>query len=96
MKTREDVLTILRKHKAELQRKYPLSSIELFGSYARNEQNTNSDVDVMVEFSEPVGIEFVDLLIELEAILGQPVDLINKKSLRPRLKPFIEPDLITV
>lgn len=96
MITREDVLAILRKHKPELQRKYPLSSIELFGSYARNEQNPESDVDVIVEFSEPVGIEFVDLLIELEAILGKPVDLITKKSIRPKLKPFIEPDLITV
>ena len=94
--TREEILTILRKHKPELQRKYPLSNIELFGSYARNEQNPESDIDVMVEFSEPIGIEFVDLLIELEAILGKPVDLINKKSIRPRLKPFIEPDLITV
>ena len=94
--TLEDVLTTLRMHKPELQRKYPLSSIELFGSYARNEQNSDSDVDVMVEFSEPVGIEFVDLLIELEVILGKPVDLINKKSIRPKLKLFIEHDLITV
>ena len=96
MTTREEILTTLRKHKPELQRKYPLSSIELFGSYARNEQNAESDVDVMVEFSEPVGIEFVDLLIELEAILGKPVDLITKKSIRPKLRSFIEPDLITV
>ena len=94
--TREDVLTILRKHKPDLQKKYPLASIELFGSYARNEQTSESDVDVIVEFHEPVGIEFVDLLIELETILGKPVDLISKKTMRPKLKPFIEPDLIAV
>ncbi len=94
--TREDVLIILRKHKPELQKKYPLASIELFGSYARNEQTPESDVDVIVEFNEPVGIEFVDLLIELETILGKPVDLISKKTMRPKLKPFIEPDLIAV
>ena len=94
--TREDVLTILRKHKPDLQKKYPLASIELFGSYARNEQTPESDVDVIVEFNEPVGIEFVDLLIELETILGKPVDLISKKTMRPKLKPFIEPDLIAV
>lgn len=96
MMTREDVLIILRKHKPELQKKYPLASIELFGSYARNEQTPESDVDVIVEFNEPVGIEFVDLLIELETILGKPVDLISKKTMRPKLKPFIEPDLIAV
>lgn len=94
--TREDVLATLRKHKPELQKKYPLASIELFGSYARNEQTPESDVDVIVEFNEPVGIEFVDLLIELETILGKPVDLISKKTMRPKLKPFIEPDLIAV
>lgn len=96
MMTREDVLATLRKHKPELQKKYPLASIELFGSYARNEQTPESDVDVIVEFNEPVGIEFVDLLIELETILGKPVDLISKKTMRPKLKPFIEPDLIAV
>ena len=79
-----------------MQKKYPLASIELFGSYARNEQTPESDVDVIVEFNEPVGIEFVDLLIELETILGKPVDLISKKTMRPKLKPFIEPDLIAV
>lgn len=94
--TREEVLTTLRRHKPELQKKYPLSNIELFGSYARNEQTPESDVDIMVEFNEPVGIEFVDLLIDLETILGRPVDLITKKSLRPKLKPYIEPDLIAV
>lgn len=94
--TREEVLITLRKHKPELQKKYPLANIELFGSYARNEQTPESDVDIMVEFNEPVGIEFVDLLIDLETILGRPVDLITKKSLRPRLKPYIEPDLIAV
>ncbi len=96
MMTREEVLTTLRRHKPELQKKYPLSNIELFGSYARNEQTPESDVDIMVEFNEPVGIEFVDLLIDLETILGRPVDLITKKSLRPKLKPYIEPDLIAV
>ena len=94
--TRDEVLETLRRHKPGLQKKYHLTTIELFGSYARNEQTPDSDVDVLVEFNEPLGIEFVDLLIELEAILGKPVDLISKKSLRPKLIPYIEPDLIAV
>lgn len=94
--TRDEVLTTLRKHLPELQKKYPIASLELFGSYARNEQTPTSDMDFLVEFKEPVGIEFVDLLIELEAILGVEVDLISKKTLRPSLKSYVEPDLIIV
>jgi uncharacterized protein len=96
MMTREEVLATLRKHKPELQKKYPIASLELFGSYARNEQTPESDMDFLVEFKEPVGIEFVDLLIELESILGVEVDLISKRTLRPSLKPYVEPDLINV
>lgn len=96
MMTREEVLVTLRKHKPELQKKYPIASLELFGSHARNEQTANSDMDFLVEFKEPVGIEFVDLLIELESILGVEVDLIGKRTLRPSLKPYVEPDLINV
>jgi uncharacterized protein len=96
MMTREEVLATLRKHLPELQKKYPIASLELFGSYARNEQTPESDMDFLVEFKEPVGIEFVDLLIELESILGVEVDLVSKRTLRPSLKPYVEPDLVTV
>jgi uncharacterized protein len=96
MMTRDEVLALLRKHKVDFKKKYHVSNMELFGSYARDEQTNESDVDVMVEFAEPVGIEFVDLLMELEAILGRPVDLVTKKSIRPKLRSYIEPDLIVV
>jgi uncharacterized protein len=96
MLTRDEVLALLRKHKVEFKKKYHVANMELFGSYARNEQTDESDVDVMVEFAEPVGIEFVDLLMELEAILGRPVDLVTKRSVRPKLRSYIEPDLIVV
>ncbi len=93
---KEQVLLTLRMHKAELQKKFPVETLALFGSFARNEQTAESDVDVLVEFNKPVGIEFVDLLIELENILQKPVDLVTKKSLKYSLKPFVEKDLIYV
>jgi predicted nucleotidyltransferase len=93
---KEEVLQKLRKSKSELQRKFPLKTLALFGSYSRGEETSQSDVDVMVEFSRPVGIEFVDLVIELESILKCPVDLVTKKSIKATLKPFIEKDLIYV
>lgn len=49
MKTQE-IISILKKHKAELSQKYPIRSLALFGSYARNEQQEGSDIDILVEF----------------------------------------------
>jgi predicted nucleotidyltransferase len=68
--TEEEIIRRLRDHKEELQQKFPLKSLALFGSYARDEQTVNSDIDVLVEFSEPVGIEFIDLVDELEEIVS--------------------------
>jgi predicted nucleotidyltransferase len=94
--TRDELLQKLRDNKGRLEQKYPLKSLALFGSYSRNEQTAESDVDLLVEFNEPVGIEFIDLLLEIEAILDKPVDLVTKKSVRPRLKAYIEKDMIYV
>jgi len=93
---RDEVIRKLHDNKAALEKKFPLKTLALFGSYARNEQTSDSDIDVMVEFSEPVGIEFVDLLIELENIFQKPVDLVTKRSLKSSLKPLVEKDLIYV
>lgn len=95
--TREEILRTLREHKRDLQRKYPLKSIALFGSYARGDENPESDIDVMVEFSEPVGFEFIDLLEELEEIFqAKKVDLISRKGIKPHYRPYIEEDAIYV
>lgn len=94
--TRDELLQKLRDNKGRLKQKYPLKSLALFGSYSRNEQTAESDVDLLVEFNEPVGIEFIDLLLEIEAILDKPVDLVTKKSVSPRLKAYIEKDMIYV
>lgn len=93
---RDQAIKILKEHKSELQQKFPLKTIALFGSYARNEQTNDSDIDVLVEFSEPVGIEFVDLVIELENIFQKPVDLVTRNGLKSELKSFVEGDLIYV
>jgi len=95
--TREEVLATLRKHKPALQKKYPIASLELFGSYARNEQTPESDLDILVEFNELVGIEFIDLLIDLENIFeGLKIDLTSKKGIKPHYRHYIEEDIIHV
>lgn len=96
MKTKEEVIKCLRDNKELLQKKFPLKSIALFGSYARNEQKEESDIDVLVEFSQPVGIEFVDLAIHLETMFNHKVDLVSRKGVKSHYLPYIEDDAIYV
>lgn len=88
-------LAILNK-KSDLQKKYKIKTIAIFGSYARGEQNKNSDVDLMVEFSEPLGLEFIDLAVELEAIIGNKVDLVSRAGIKPKYFKSLSNDLIYV
>lgn len=95
--TKEEILKRLREHKAELQKKFPIASLALFGSYAREDHTDDSDVDLLVEFNGPIGWEMVDLVEEFERMFqGKKVDLISKKFLKPRYRDYIEKDLINV
>jgi len=91
-----DIQRRLAAVREDLFRRYPLRRLAIFGSVARGEDSTDSDIDIMVEFSEPVGFEIVDLAIELEDVLGHPVDLVSRKGIRDRLMPYVEKDLVDV
>ncbi len=73
--------------------KYHLKNIAIFGSYARDEQNESSDIDILVEFSEPVGEEFIDLANELEFMLKIKVDLVSKNGIKDKYYKVIKNDL---
>jgi len=90
------ILNIISKNKEELKRKYNISRIGIFGSFSRNEATKESDVDILVEFSEPIGLDFVLLAEELELLLGNKVDLVSSKAVKLRLKKYIEEELIYV
>lgn len=76
----------LVKEKPLLEKKFHVKTIGIFGSYAREEQTENSDIDILVEFSKPVGWEFVDLKEHLEKLYGKQVDLVTVKALKPQIK----------
>lgn len=77
----------LKDIKPTLQDQYGLTSIGLFGSYARGEQKKGSDVDVLVEFQEPVGLlKFVSLKYYLSELTGKEVDLVTKAALKPEIR----------
>jgi predicted nucleotidyltransferase len=94
--TRDEIIQALRQAKKDLFNRYPLKSLAVFGSVARGEATMQSDLDVLVEFSEPVGFEIVDLAIELEEIVQQKVDVVSRKGLKPALIPLVERDLLYV
>ena len=83
----------LSSHKAEFIERFSVKNLAVFGSYARNEQQPDSDVDILVEFNSPVGIEFIDLGNYLERILNLRVDLVSRNGVKPKYFQQIEPDL---
>ncbi|WP_199624850.1 nucleotidyltransferase family protein [Paenibacillus alkalitolerans] len=83
---RSDVERILKEQKAFLKEKYYVKRIGIFGSYVRDEQSEESDIDLLVEFSKPVGFEFFDLKDYLEELLKKPIDLVTVNALKPLIR----------
>ncbi len=97
MADKESILVTLKKIKPSLEKKYGVKTLALFGSYSRNTAIAGkSDIDVMVEFSQPIGLAFVDLADELEMLLHQKVDLVSRNGIKPKYFTVIEPDLVYV
>ncbi len=96
MKSLTEIITSLQQKKAILIEKYPITSIAVFGSYAREEQTQESDVDIIVEFSDSIGFKFIDLADELEDILKMNVDLVSKSGVKQKYFAQIQNDLIYV
>ena len=89
MATLEELRTTLRALLPPLERAYDVSSIEIFGSFVRGEQDKESDLDLLVEFDPDRGpslFGFVGLQQELSDRLGVRVDLGEKRSIKPALR----------
>jgi len=90
MKSKEEILKTIKKELPSLKEKFKVRSIGLFGSYAREEQTTVSDIDMLVEFEAPVGFfKFIELENYLSEKLGAKVDLVTPDALKPLIKPHI-------
>jgi predicted nucleotidyltransferase len=94
---KERALTLLRAHKAILVQRFGVVDIALFGSTARDEATSDSDMDILIRFDGPAtskryfGVQFY-----LEDLTGLPVDLVTDKALRPELRPYVEREAIHV
>ena len=96
--TRDEVLAILRAHLAELAA-LGVTSLALFGSFARDEARPDSVVDLVVEFDPDAHVSLfrlLDVKEYLEKLLGREVDLVTRDGLKPRLRPVVAREEIRV
>ena len=97
MMNRDEALDLLRTHKSVLAERFGVTSLALFGSFARDQATDTSDVDVLVSFREPAtwksyfGVQFY-----IEDLLGRRVDLVTDNALRPELRPYVEREAVDV
>jgi hypothetical protein len=78
---REKILTILEGELPYLRQEYGVERLALFGSFAQAKADENSDVDLLVQLSKPLGFKFIQLAVHLENKLGRKVDLVTFGSL---------------
>jgi predicted nucleotidyltransferase len=95
-KTREEILKLLSQNKYQLENRFKVRRMALFGSYARADQKSESDVDILVDIDPSVGLEFVTLAEQIEQLLGLPVELVSRRAIKPNKLKYIEQDLIYV
>lgn len=92
MRTREEILEFIKHNKSFLKEKFHITRIALFGSYARGEQNTSSDIDLIVEFEENTQ-NLYELKSQLKEYFsshfGKSVDICREKYIKPSIKKSI-------
>lgn len=86
--TKEKIKKILLKNK-EILKKYKVKSIALFGSYVRNEQAEDSDIDFLVEFEQDTYKNFINLIFTLEDLLKKEVTVVSTQDLSPYIRPYV-------
>ena len=94
---RDDIMRVLIEERQNLEDRFDITSLALFGSVARNEARTDSDIDLLVEFKSPIGLlKFIELQQHLEKLLGCRVDIGTKRSLKSRIKDQVLQEAIHV
>lgn len=94
---RERALVLLTRSKPELQARFGVTRLALFGSTARDSATSSSDVDILPAVNGPATSKrYFGVQLYLEDLLGCPVDLVTENALRPELRPYIEQERIDV
>lgn len=85
---KEEIKQVLTEHK-DILRRYRVRSIALFGSYVRNQQRPDSDIDFLVEFEENTYDNFIGLVYSLEDLFNKSVTVVSEQDISPYMKPYV-------
>ena len=97
MKKIDSIKRILKNHKKEINERFRVKEIGVFGSYVRNEQKKRSDLDILVEYSKaPSFFEYLELEEYLSEILGTKIDLVTKNALKPHIGKIILEEVLYI
>ena len=91
-----EVISKLRSIKPYLQREYAVSTVGLFGSFSTGNYTESSDVDILIDFDRPTGIEFIDVSCFLEKEFQRKVDVVSLKGIKEKYFKEIEKDIVYV
>jgi len=94
MLSREEILQRLHEYADEMQERFSLRRIGLFGSYVRGSADEESDIDLLIKLNEPTFDHYMDLKFFLEDILHRSVDLVLAETVKPKLKLIITGEVI--
>ena len=83
------ILAELAMHAEQLEQRFQVKQIGLFGSYVHQTETNNSDIDILVDFIIPTFDNYMNLKFYLEDLFDRDVDLVMRDSLKPRLRPYI-------
>ena len=97
MITKEEILKTLAKDKPELQKRFKVHKIALFGSYSRGDQQADSDVDILITLDpERSLLDLIALKQEMEDLLGCKVDVVTEASVSPYIRPQVLRDAVAL
>lgn len=91
-----EIIQKLKTIKPVLQQKYGVYELALFGSYSRDEQTAASDIDIMVAYRKKMGMQFLDMIYELDDLFNQQVQVVSKQGIKEKYFNAIKGDLIYV
>ena len=97
MMNRDEILFLLRVHKATLAQRFGVTDLAIFGSIARDQAENDSDIDILIRFDKPTTSKcYFGTQFYLEDLLGRPVDLVTDDALRAELRPYVEREAVRV
>lgn len=95
--SKERIVSLLAGRREDILARFGVKKLGVFGSAARDDMRSDSDVDILVEFQHAATFDrYMDLKAYLEALLGTAVDLVTEDALKPRMRPLIEKDMVRV